>query len=230
MNCVHTSKRRVMSALAAVSLTLPAAGAELLWNNGLEHNRDECGLGSGRAISPPSFPDIRVADDFVVPDGGWLIEQISGLVIEDTTFERGDRLTLFIYADAGDRPGEITHEITGDYVHVATGETYYGRAEYQYWLEDLDLQLDEGEYWLGLRNPDGAGSGTNYWLCSCTPQGQQSSTGYFALDGVSWTTEGAGWHHGFQLFGVPEPHSAMLLTLGAITLIRRSTRRSPPPR
>jgi RHS repeat-associated protein len=56
---------------------------------------------------------------------------------------------------------------------------------------------------VGIRNPNGGGSGTNYWLTSDGgPDGAGSSTGYFSLDGGNtWQSEGVGWHHAFVMTG-----------------------------
>lgn len=49
--------------------TVSASGG-ILWDNGIVPNGEQ-----GRAVSPPNFPDIRVVDDFTVPEGErWTLE------------------------------------------------------------------------------------------------------------------------------------------------------------
>ena len=88
-----------------------------------------------------------------------------------------------------------------DFRKMATGDEYLGRADFDYWCEDMSIQLGAGAYWLGLRNPGGAGSGTDYWMTSdAGPDGVGSSTGFFSLDaGNTWAPEGDSWHHAFEI-------------------------------
>jgi len=85
---------------------------------------------------------------------------------------------------------------------MATGDEYFGRANFDYWIEGpLQITLGPGTYWLTLRNHLGGGSGSNYWMTSDGgTDGPSSSTGYFSLDaGGTWSEEGAGWHHAFEI-------------------------------
>lgn len=213
-----SSQTRVLAVLIAAIFS-SSVGADTLWDNGLTPD----GF-NARAISPPAFPDIRVADDFVVPEGEeWVIEGFHAGIIEDSGWTTGELLEVSVYEDArGIGPGDEIVRVSGAFSRIETFDEYFGRAHYQYSLESLDIQLGPGTYWIGLRNPDGAGAGTNYWLTSDGGRnGLNSSTGYLSLDGITWQAEGAGWHHAFQITGVPEPGSLALLGVGAAAVIRR---------
>ena len=71
--------RKGILIVAVLALFAGTASAAILWDNGIVPN----GV-NGRAISPPAFPDIRVADDFTVPAGEtWWIDDAHFNVIED---------------------------------------------------------------------------------------------------------------------------------------------------
>ena len=219
-----SSQTRVLAALVAAIFS-SSVGADVLWDNNLTPD----GF-NGRAISPPLFHDMRTADDFVVPEGErWVIQDFHAGIIEDDGWISGDRLDLFVYEHVeGVGPGDELLRVSDTFTKMSTGDQYYGRDAYEYWIEGLDIEFGPGTYWIGLRNPDGNGSGTNYWLTSDGGRdGAGSSTGFFALEFPNWAPEGEGWHHAFQITGVPEPGSLALLGIGAAALIRR--RREPIP-
>jgi hypothetical protein len=173
------------------------ANAPVAWDNNLVTN----GV-NGRAISPPSFPNIRVVDDFVVLAGErWYIRDLKMDIIEDATFQSGTTSELYIYADNGCTPGALIHNSTTNFTKMATGDQYFGRNNYEYWLEEVSVELGPGKYWIGTRNPNGGGSGTNYWMTSDGgPDGMGTSGGYFSLDGGNtWQSEGCAWQHAFVI-------------------------------
>jgi hypothetical protein len=184
--------------LETTPLDGPVASGDLLWDNELTPS----GV-MARAISPPAFPNIRVADDFVVPPEGWTIRSTHLNVIEDTGWTHGGLLTVFVYEDTGNGPGRAIHTETGPFVRMATGDVYFGRPGFDYWYEGLEIEIAEGSYWIGFQNPAGGGAGTNYWQISdAGPDGINSSTGWFSLNsGDTWTPEGDTWHHAFEIRG-----------------------------
>jgi hypothetical protein len=156
---------------------------------------------NGRAISPPSFPDIRVADDFVV-DAVCTLNAVHANVIEDAGWTDGGDGEVCIYDDTGGAgPGPALACFTATLNKTATGDVYFGREDYDYCYDGFNAILTPGTYWVGHRNANGGGAGTNYWMTSDgVPDGIGSDTGWFSLDaGATWTAEGAGWHHAFAI-------------------------------
>jgi V8-like Glu-specific endopeptidase len=174
---------------------LPGGGGGCDWDNGLVPN----GV-NGRALSPPSFPDIRVADDFVA-DTGCKIVSVHANVIEDGGWTNGGEITVEVRANSGGAPGAIVGSHVGSFTRMATGDSYFGRADYDYWVEGMSINLGAGTYWLTLRNHLGGGAGTNYWMTSDGgADGPGSSTGFFSLDaGATWAPEGDTWDHAFEI-------------------------------
>ena len=158
---------------------------------------------SGRAISPPNFPDIRVADDFVIPEGGCTVRSVQVFVLEDAGWYDSGDITITIYEDTEEGgPGEIVAQVTTYYDRERVEENCgWHRDCYVYLTRDLDISLPSGSYWLGVRNPHGGGTGTNYWMTSDGGEdGRKSDTGWFSLNGgETWSPEGASWHHAFTI-------------------------------
>jgi hypothetical protein len=165
------------------------------WDNGIVPN----GV-NGRALSPPAFPNIRVVDDIVTDDGCFL-ENFHANVIEDGGWTPGGMITVTVYADTGNGPGAVVDSVQTSYTRMATGDQYFGRDDYDYWVEAVGIDLDPGTYWVGIRNEGGGGAGTNYWMTSDGGfDGAGSDTGWFSLDGGNvWSPEGPTWHHAFEI-------------------------------
>ncbi len=188
--------RKSIAIVAVLALFAGTASADLIWDNGMTPD----GF-SGRAISPPNFPDIRVADDFTM----WAnvpIRDFHANVIQDAGWSDGDgSITLEIRADTGNGPGDIVASHRGEYTAMFLDMQYFGRDDYVYVIEGLSIVLPAGTYWIGTRNGNGGGSGTNYWMTSDGgPDGGGTDTGWFSLDGgASFAPEGAGWQHAFEI-------------------------------
>lgn len=188
---------------AALLLAPPLSAQELLWDNALRSDGR-----NGRAVSPPNFPDIRVADDLVLKPGDpWFVTAFHAGTIEDADWIHGGVTEVFVRAHDEDRDGPVEgagnelynaiHALT----RVATGNQYFGRSEYFHFVEGLGLSLEPGVYWIGFRHPRAEGRGTCYWLEGPGgPDGGRTSGHHFSLDaGETWMVEG---HHvSFELHG-----------------------------
>jgi RHS repeat-associated protein len=177
-----------------------------IWDNNIVPN----GV-NGRALSPPLFPNIRVLDDILVGNNtmitGWRASSI-----EDNTWIRGPVMEATLRANnpgGGPQPGAggIVAVRQGNFTSTATGAIYFGRQEFVYCQQLLPpVQLPAGQFWIGLRQPGGAGTGTNYWLTSDGgPDGAGTSTAYFSLDaGVTFMPSTSEWHLAFDCYGQTE--------------------------
>ena len=202
MSMLHAGAVAVLPWLATAVCS--AVDGELLWDNGITAARN------AHAISPPAFPNIRQADDFVIEDEAWLVTDVAFQVLEDGGFTRGNVLETYIYADSGSGvPGPLTRLLPTGFEQEFTGRQLFGRDEYHYWIDDLALALGTGLHWLGPRNPEGGGAGTNYWVeceigpfpCGVDAEGTYASAA--SLDGgQNWQPNHPDtYHFQFQLFG-----------------------------
>lgn len=194
--------------------------AVVIWDNNINTNGVDA-----RALSPPGFPDIRVADDFTISPGD-IITDFHATVLEDDAWSPGTDLELTIYDDSGSQPGNmVTQVVTTNWTSTPTGGNFFGRDAYTYSVDGLNISLPGSSYWIGFRNPLGLGANTNWWLTSNGgPHGASSSTGYVSIDaGLIWTPEGTTWHHAFEITGrpgnpIPEPTTMLLFGSGLIGL------------
>ena len=213
-------RRPLLVALTALALTSAANANEIKWDNNIIAN----GF-AGRALSPPVFPAIRVADDFEVATGGTVLKDAHFGIIEDNGWLPGDVLEVTIYAQTNQGPGAAIARRTGAFDRMSTGRVLFGRREYHYWMDfDEGIALDSGKYWIGVRNPNAAGAGTNYWLTSDGgPDGMDSKTGWFSLNaGESWQDQGVNWQHAFEL--TPAPGALALFGMASLLAGRRRRR------
>ncbi len=211
------------------TLALACAGvsaqARVLWDNNVITDGN-----AGRAISPPGFPNIRVVEDIRVAGPGWIVDWLKMSIIEDANWSHGGDIDVYIYNDSGNAPGGLNASLNGLSLNrVATGYSYFGRAQYRYEINMGGHVMTPGMYWIGARNANGGGSGTNYWMTSNGgPDGSGTSTGWFSLDGGStWMPEGSGYHHAFRIEGefVPEPATMLAIGAGLAALAARRRRR-----
>jgi hypothetical protein len=175
-----------------------AGGGECLWDNNIVSD----GV-NGRALSPPGFPDIRVADDFVVRDAnGWAVSDFHAAVIEDAAWVTSGRITITFYAAGGECPGAAIATRAVPVERSATGRQHFGRDEYEYWATFPEVILPPGRYWVGHRDAAGSGVGTNYWMTSDGGEGADTIA-CFSLDaGATWNPEGGPeWDHAFKITG-----------------------------
>jgi hypothetical protein len=138
---------------------------------------------------------------------GCIVQRLVVNVIEDAPWTPGPSVTVTVRRTQGGGPapgggGILEEELVTTWTRAATGASYFGRANYRYEISGVGITIpSDGRYWIGLRNEQAGGSGTNYWMTSDGGgNGAGSSTGYFSLDGGStFFPEGAGWHHAFAI-------------------------------
>ena len=192
--------RKTLVLLAAFAFSTNAM-AQVLWDNDIIPDEMD-----GRAISPPAFPNIRVVDDFVIPEGEeWIIQDFHTNIIEDAGWTDGGVAEIYIYDDNNNSPGKLIVSLSDlPFSKMKTGLVIFGREDFDYWIEDLNIPLGSGRYWIGSRYPNAGGVGTNYWMTSTgQPDGPETS-GYFSLDeGQNWVLEGNPiWDHAFTITGI----------------------------
>ncbi len=105
-----------------------------------------------------------------------------------------------------------------------TGDDYFGRSNYDYWIEGLDIIVGPGDYYVGFRNPEGGGAGTNWWMTSDGgADGADSGQTWFSLNGGdTWEEAGERFqNYAWEIGGVPEPSSVFLIALGALAVCSR---------
>jgi hypothetical protein len=209
--------------LVALGIAPTAQAFDLLWDNNITSN----GVG-GRAVSPPAFPDIRIVNDFIVGDDpGWSLEVFRYGVVVDRGWIDGDITEVFIRENLGgnDPVGPEILSIGVGHSRMATGDNYFGRDYYIYSTDDLATVLGPGDYWIGLRHPNGAGTGTSYWMESDGGRdGAGTDPGYFSLDrGETWQPEDFNAQHAFEIRGrvIPEPGTALLFLGGVVVMMVR---------
>lgn len=146
-------------------------------------------------------------------------------VLEDAGWRHGDVLEVYVHVDTGNGPGERVDEHIGPFERMDTGTDYFGRSNYDYWIDGVSIELVAGDYYFGFRNPKGDGTGTNYWLTSDGGRdGRDSGPTWFSLDaGETWEEDPSERfrNYAWQLGGVPEPSSACLIGAAALALFRR---------
>ncbi len=191
--------RNTLVLLAALAFSTNAM-AQILWDNDIVPD----GV-NGRAISPPVFPDIRVVDDFVIPEGAqWIIRDFHTNIIEDDGWVDGGVAEIYIYDDNANSPGNLILNLTGlPFTKMDTGDIFFGRVDFDYWIEDLNIPLGPGRYWIGSRYSNAGGGGTNYWMTSTGSPDGPGTAGWLSLDaGNTWQPEGEpDWDHAFTITG-----------------------------
>ena len=192
--------RKTLVVLAVLAFSTSAMAQGILWDNDLIPDGVD-----GRAISPPLFPDIRVVDDFVIPDGeNWVIQDFHTNIIEDAGWIDGGVAEIYIYDDSNNSPGNLIVTLSGlPFSKMPTGLKFFGREDFDYWIEDLNIPLGPGRYWIGLRFPNGGGAGTNYWMTSTGQPDGPNTSGWFSFDGGNtWSLSGnPDWDHAFTITG-----------------------------
>ena len=111
---------------------------------------------------------------------------------------------IYIRDDNNNSPGNLIVSLTDlPFSKMKTGLIILGRVDFDYWIEDLNIPLGPGRYWIGLRFPNGGGAGTNYWMTSTGQPDGPNTSGWFSFDGGNtWSLSGnPDWDHAFTITG-----------------------------
>jgi hypothetical protein len=157
-----------------------------------------------REASPPGFPTRRVVDDVFFQDP-CTIDRLHVDVVEDNGWESGSTMTVFLYSDGDGFPFELLNEVTGPFTRIALGQDYTGRSMFQYRIENLGIDVgSSSSRFIGFRNDEGSGDGTNYWMGSDGGiDGGNSGDPFFSDDdGDTWNRDSE-IQRAFRIVGNP---------------------------
>lgn len=149
-------------------------------------------------------------------------------VIEDGAWQSGSTIDVYFYADNDGVPGSLRGYLRELEFSKVAGASYFGRRGFIYTIQLGGLHVPPGRYWLGARNPEASGSGTNYWMSSDAGRdGGGTSAGYFSLDGgATWAPEYTARPKAFQVYGEVLAEPVTFLLLGGLSLGALARRRS----
>ncbi|MGI9013891.1 MAG: hypothetical protein ACR2GY_06525 [Phycisphaerales bacterium] len=207
-------RKQIVSSIAALAIAGTVVASTPFWDNDINSN-----FFSDGALSPPAFPNIRVVDNFS-SDVDTNIGRMDAGITEDADWVSSGSMEVYVYNNNNGVPSTLYTSGTGYVTRTDTGETRFGRRLFIYSVTGLSLNIPAGSYWIGLRDPNGSGAGTNYWMTSSG--GGDTTTGFSSVDaGYTWVPEGDNWHHAFELYKIPAPGALALLGLGGLVAPRR---------
>ena len=137
-----------------------------------------------------------------------------------------DNFVISIIGDLGGAPSgaPIASFAVGNAVsRIDSGEALFGGAVPIYAYEaDINFTFNAATtFWLSISTDTSNDPEDNYSWGSLVNQGNN----YFSQDdGATWTASTFPSRHDFRLIGVPEPSTMMLVSLCALTAVRRRRR------
>lgn len=200
------------TACALGLMSLPAA-ADVLYDNGPVN-----GVNGYSNATRGVFGFRRtLLDDFVVPEGGWTLQEMRWRSVWAGPSEGGG-IDLSIRSDAAGSPGAIVAVANNTgYSESMTGNVYFSREEVAHWASFSDIVLGPGHYWFEATVTRSAfGTENNFWL-TADQNSNECWVNYEDLGGLQSGTEqfGVASDLNFILGGVPAPGGVALLGLVA---------------
>ncbi len=220
-------KRFLAAVMAAAMLSVTAANAQTLWDNGVTDGSN--GYSNFLNSSTGLGADRWVMDDFDTGGQTWSITDLHWTHIWNTfPVGSGTGLDFQIWSDNAGSPGSpiATANVTS-YSEVATGNVFFGRNEAGSTANFDPIVLGPGHYWI---HASVVGPENNFWMIHQAVTGSESWTDYSDLGfGPGTLIFGGPADLNFQLSGtvvtVPEPASLGLLALGSIMIVSVRRRR-----
>lgn len=203
-------------------VSLPAHGG-VLYDNGPVNGVN----GYSNATSGVFGARRTLLDDFIVPAGGWTLQDIQWRSVWGTLGPIGSGIDLSVRSDVAGSPGDVvavTNTIA--YSEIATGNIYFSREETLHWAQFSDIVLGAGHYWFEATIvPLNFGAENNFWL-TADQRNNECWVNYDDLGGLQSGTDqfGVASDLNFILGGVPAPGAAVVLLAG---LFRRRRDRTP---
>jgi hypothetical protein len=219
-----------------------AQATTLLWDNFLTANPAADGGFDGRSYFS-SERDAAVEDSWAADDAVWdhpvQVEGIKWAAARDARFAYGD-VEIIILQEQGERSLSVVQQYAlGEPPAIqGTFGTYLGFQVYNGYaaIPDGGITLPAGHYYFGVRlvsGPNGDGDGRNLMLTTGTSGGvttingqtmglfQSNFYGYPNWTPVAETSASMTTDFAFQIYGIPEPASLVLLGAGILLLRRR---------
>jgi hypothetical protein len=216
---------RTLLLILALGVFACAAGADQLWN---QMGDSGYGFASQNFETAYDCYDCVTADDFTVPAGGWIIDQVEvNFLLYYGSSAPVHGIDLYFMKDRGDNLGDFNNPV---YTEVnPVGTVYYGSN-----LLTLvnPLTLGPGHYFFGAAPElDFASYSQSFFVMTdLAPQGQQAHminpNGCFG-SGTDWFQAAPGYDAAFALYGTPVPEpgvislAGLLLGAGALWLRRK---------
>ncbi len=136
--------------------------------------------------SQPSVVDSWMIDDVLIPDSIFLTG-LAFWTVSPSNYQFEDRGDFIILSDDSGVPGAIlvqAHNVP--LTRTETGNTFFSLPEYIHTFEGLDIPLNAGSYWIGMRPTNGLDAGLSYHLAAPVT-GQNAYFRYTANGFPSWT-------------------------------------------
>ena len=209
-------KKVILAAVGSTVMISGVATADTLYENGGPDGTN----GYSNATSGVFGARRTVLDDFILAEDSTVQDFHWNHLWNSFPPGSGVGLELSFRSDAGGSPGvPIATAVVTGYSEVATGNTYFSRAEAASWVTIEDLDLSAGHYWWEATI---VGPENNFWLTTAV-QDNECWVNYDDLGGLQSGSSqfGAAADMNFRLTGVPAPGALALIGLAGLAGSRR---------